>query len=264
MHRDCELRIARTVLVALTCLAPMPAGAQDVASRLPRDGRAAFTTVPRDGVCGDGRGTVWLGGNMSFGNWSTGMSRERDCRPGPLRVEVTTAGGAVQQLRFAVGPVPAASGEVRDLGELPTEAARAWLLDVVRTADGRSAEKAIMPLVLLPGQVPWRGLLAVARDEQRPRGVRRQSSHWLARLTSLKLAGHPDDLAWSDEREHDEAMEIRKAAVFALSQRRDSGDELLRIARTHREPAVRAQALFWLGERDDPRALGLFEEILGR
>jgi HEAT repeat protein len=52
--------------------------------------------------------------------------------------------------------------------------------------------------------------------------------------------------------------------VFALSQRPDEEGvpALIRIARTHRHPELRRQALFWLGQSGDPRALTLFEEIL--
>jgi HEAT repeat protein len=59
-------------------------------------------------------------------------------------------------------------------------------------------------------------------------------------------------------------LEVRKQAVFALSQRpRDEGvPALIRIARTSREPEIVRTALFWLGQSDDPRALALFEEIL--
>ena len=36
----------------------------------------------------------------------------------------------------------------------------------------------------------------------------------------------------------------------------------IRIARTHRDPEVRKQAVFWLGQSNDPRAIALFEELL--
>jgi HEAT repeat protein len=59
-------------------------------------------------------------------------------------------------------------------------------------------------------------------------------------------------------------IEIRKQAVFALSQRpADEGVPILiRIARSNRHPELRKTALFWLGQSEDPRALTLFEEIL--
>ncbi len=61
-----------------------------------------------------------------------------------------------------------------------------------------------------------------------------------------------------------EDLELRKHAVFALSQRPDeeSLPALLRLARTHSHPEIRATAMFWLSQKDDPRVLELFEEIL--
>jgi HEAT repeat protein len=60
--------------------------------------------------------------------------------------------------------------------------------------------------------------------------------------------------------------EVRKQAVFALSQRpkQDGVPALIQIARTNRDPEIRKTALFWLGQSKDPRALALFEEILTR
>ena len=37
---------------------------------------------------------------------------------------------------------------------------------------------------------------------------------------------------------------------------------LIQVARTHTNPAVRKQAMFWLGQTRDPRAVKFFEEIL--
>ena len=53
-------------------------------------------------------------------------------------------------------------------------------------------------------------------------------------------------------------------AVFALSQLpRDRGVPLLiGVARTHVNPRVRKQAIFWLGQSEDPRALALIEELI--
>ena len=58
--------------------------------------------------------------------------------------------------------------------------------------------------------------------------------------------------------------EVQKQVVFALSQRpKDEGIPILiRVARTHRDPEVRRDAVFWLGQSNDPRAIALFEELL--
>jgi HEAT repeat protein len=66
------------------------------------------------------------------------------------------------------------------------------------------------------------------------------------------------------EQGDDSDLEIRKHAVFALSQgpAEEVVPMLIRIARTNRQPELRKQALFWLGQSEDPRAISLFEEIL--
>jgi len=37
---------------------------------------------------------------------------------------------------------------------------------------------------------------------------------------------------------------------------------LIQVARTNRNPEVRKQAMFWLGQSKDPRAVKFFEDIL--
>jgi HEAT repeat protein len=61
-----------------------------------------------------------------------------------------------------------------------------------------------------------------------------------------------------------EALEIKKAAVFALSQLPEEKGTpiLLDIARRNPHPRVRKEAIFWLGQSGDPRALDFFSEIL--
>jgi len=57
---------------------------------------------------------------------------------------------------------------------------------------------------------------------------------------------------------------VRKKAVFALSQL-DDGDgvtPLLELIRHGRETEVRREALFWLGQSDDPRAMESLETLL--
>jgi len=38
--------------------------------------------------------------------------------------------------------------------------------------------------------------------------------------------------------------------------------KLIEVARSHRSPEVRKQAMFWLGQSHDPRAIQFFEDIL--
>ena len=62
----------------------------------------------------------------------------------------------------------------------------------------------------------------------------------------------------------DPEIEVKKKAVFALSQlpKDESVPLLMSLARTHQSYEVRKQAMFWLGQSGDPRALAFFEDVL--
>jgi HEAT repeat protein len=57
---------------------------------------------------------------------------------------------------------------------------------------------------------------------------------------------------------------VRKKAVFALSQLDDGEgiEPLLDLVRHGREDALRREALFWLAQSDDPRAMESLEALL--
>ncbi len=57
--------------------------------------------------------------------------------------------------------------------------------------------------------------------------------------------------------------EVQKQAVFALMQLPDNEGvtHLISVAKTHPNPRIRKQAVFWLGECDDPRAFDAIIEI---
>jgi HEAT repeat protein len=89
--------------------------------------------------------------------------------------------------------------------------------------------------------------------------TRGQALFWLA-----QRAGAEARAAITRAIEEDPETDVKRQAVFALSEMPpDQGDPLLiDLARRHRNPAVREQAFFWLGESEDPRALRFFEEVL--
>ena len=62
----------------------------------------------------------------------------------------------------------------------------------------------------------------------------------------------------------DPETEVKKKAVFALSQlpKEEGVPMLIQVAKTNRNPEVRKQAMFWLGQSRDPRAVTFFEDIL--
>jgi hypothetical protein len=103
-------------------------------------------------------------------------------------------------------------------------------------------------------------LLQLARGHARP-GVRGDALFWIAQKAGQKAAP-----AITEAIEQDPDTDVKKRAVFALSQlpKDESVRLLIQVARTNRNPAVRRQAFFWLGQSRDSRALDFLEEVLTR
>ncbi len=102
-------------------------------------------------------------------------------------------------------------------------------------------------------------VIRLAHDDKSPR-VRGQALFWLAQRAAQKTA----ESAISDALANDPETEVKKKAVFALTQMRDGQGVplLIQVARTNQNAAVRKQAVFWLGQSKDPRALAFIEEVL--
>jgi HEAT repeat protein len=102
-------------------------------------------------------------------------------------------------------------------------------------------------------------LAAVAHNDKSPH-VRGQALFWLAQRAGQKIA----EAAINDAIANDPETEVKKKAVFALTQM-PAGQGvplLIQVARTNRNPEVRKQAVFWLGQSKDERALAFIEEVL--
>jgi HEAT repeat protein len=91
--------------------------------------------------------------------------------------------------------------------------------------------------------------------------VRGQALFWLA-----EKAGKKAENTITAAIQNDPDTEVKKKAVFALSQMpHDEGvPKLIEVATTNRNPEVRKQAMFWLGQSNDPRALAFFEKVLAQ
>jgi HEAT repeats len=103
-------------------------------------------------------------------------------------------------------------------------------------------------------------MIRVAREDASAR-VRGQALFWLA-----QKAGRKATAALGRAIEEDPETEVKKKAVFAVSQLPpgDGVPLLIGLARTNHNRDVRKQAMFWLGQSGDPRALAFFQEVLGR
>ena len=84
---------------------------------------------------------------------------------------------------------------------------------------------------------------------------------WLAQKAGKKATG-----AITDAIENDPETDVKKKAVFALSQlpKDESVPQLIHVADTNSNPAIRKEAFFWLGQSHDPRALAYLEQVLRR
>ncbi len=99
----------------------------------------------------------------------------------------------------------------------------------------------------------------VARDDKSPR-VRSQALFWLAQKAERQIS----EDAIRRAIEQDPESQVKKRAVFALTQIKngDGVPALIEIARTNKNPVVRKEAMHWLGQSKDPRAVKFFEDVL--
>jgi hypothetical protein len=263
-----------TVTVALALAASSLAGSSASAQTLAQRVRAAGSgTVElhygaRRGACGDGRRSFSIGGGFHIGEWygrdASGMLPA--CVPGPARVRLKLDRGSVTDVRVAVGPAVAHDEAATDLGAVSSAEAADYFLRLADTSTTRVSHGAITAAVLADSATVWRRLLTIATDSSGiPRSTRHDALFWVGRFAAAKTTGDGEDLAALGEADDDDEREDpRKAAIFALSQLRGRGGipQLVQIARSHRDPTLRRQAMFWLGESGDPRAIALFAEIL--
>jgi len=243
-------------LGALFLLSRAPDGlqAQGIAAQVValEDGQVRFSFAAREGVCGDGDR---ISMRRRTEDW------EGRCEDGPVRVALGVEEGAVVHVdTYVGGRWLQRSGSVVDLGTVATAEATDYLLSLAERVDGRVGEKAVFPATLADSVEIWPRLLRIAKDEERPRAVRKAAVFWVGMVAADVAVGDLEQLVRDDDTDH----EVRVAALFGLSQLENHSGvpALLDIARTSRDRELRKQAMFWLGQSGDPRALAFFEEIL--
>lgn len=253
--------VARVALVASGVTPAWSAGAQTLASRIEAAGtrQVNFHFTGREGICGDGMRFMRIGSSYQ-GSFSDG-DRAATCVTGPVQVRLTLDKGNVTSVETWVGSLRTREG--RELGEAPARESATYLMGIAERAGNPAAAKAILPAVLADSSVVWPALLAVARNSALSRNVRRESSFWLSRFAAGAVAGRNNDPLGHDDGDDDD-IALKKQAVFVLSQLpHDEGvADLIKVARSGADQRVRSQALFWLGQMEDPRSVATFESIL--
>ena len=208
----------------------------------------------------DSRDDVWgVGRNISIGD-PEDLDRRR-WRQGPVHLLIELTDGEVDDVEIRIGEEPRPHrGSLRDFGELSPTAASELLLDLAERGRGPELDALILPATLARDVGPWRRLLAMARSKDLDDEVARQAVFWLGQSAAHRATSGLRKLL----EDHDVNLEIKEHALFALSQGDDDEafDVLVRIARDNLHPQLREQAIFWMGQLDDPRALLFFESIL--
>ena len=242
--------------VALTLIVGVPEAltAQQTLSRQLASvaaGTVRLSFAARPGVCGDGLNNIRT--RQESTEWVA------DCDGQPVRVALELQDHAVVALRTYVGGHWRDGGTARDLGMVRPQEAAAYFLQLA-SQPGTVEGDPVLPATLADSVTIWPSLAALARNQRLPGERRRTAIFWLGQAAGAEAGRALDSMVTSD----DTSRELRKQAVFALSQRpADEGvPALIRIARNNRDPELRKTALFWLGQSEDPRALDLFEEIL--
>jgi hypothetical protein len=255
------MKLGLVVAALATLSASMQA--QTLASRIAseKSGAVLFHFTARPEVCGDGTDFIRTGRHQYHGRYWSDRPME-PCVYGPVQVRITHDAGTVTRVQTWVGPLR--ERYTPDLGRVSaTEAAR-YLLTIAERGTPSASAKAMIGAVLADSAIVWPSLLSIARDtETRSRATRQEAMLWLSRFASGAAVGRHNDPfveyepATADEKE-------KSNAVFVLSQLRHGTGipDLLVVARTNKSPRVRAQAMFWLGQSGDVRAIDLFERVL--
>ncbi len=248
------------------------------------DGVVRLTYDARPGTCGDGRDLVayrralFTNSIESCGGW-----HDAHCVAGPLRVTLAIANHRPARVTTQVGGTwPSGSGAVTDLGIVSTREAAAWFLAQVPTlerADRHS--RVLLPAALAAGADVIPTLFALARDEARTDDTRRQALIWVGQLgdasvvpalVAMARSGASGDTVTAThdeegdgERDTRGATGVASAALAALAALPEGAgvNALIDLARTG-SMSLRHDAVFWLGQTGDARAMRALHAVIER
>jgi HEAT repeat protein len=257
--------------VLLVAVAATAASAQAPVINAVVERRQAAQPVAREVQAVADRGAVsWVGYRVPMARVAGMTVRSSDTCCGRCRLEPPTelvvlarveAKTLVEIRPIAVDcDVDAAGMPLVWLDGVKPDDSVAWLASLATgTAPPRRvADSALVALAQHASPAAAPELVRVAREAMAS-GTRTQALFWLAQRAAQRAIASVD--ATSDA---DPDTEVKKQAVLALSRLpRDEGiPRLIEVARTHRNLEVRRQAMFWLGQSRDVRAVDFFAEIL--
>ena len=265
------MRNALIALVAAAALTGRPLEGQDLARRIAAtpDGETRMTFASRPDICGNGNGysrkgrgkTTWTNEKQDDVVVYDAVEYDADCAypNGPVHVMIVQRDGKVMKVRTWIGGHWREGRGGTDLGRVSAAEAAKALLAIANNPDNIGRD-AVFAATVADSIDVSAGLLRVAKNAKLEQETRKSAVFWLSQAAGDSATVGLAELVGDDK----EQSEVRKSAVFALSQRpKDEGvPALIRIAKTNRDPEVRRSAIFWLGQSEDPRALGLIEDLI--
>jgi HEAT repeat protein len=135
-----------------------------------------------------------------------------------------------------------------------------YLVDLFGRLEERELkEQVIFAVSQLEDEEGMRWMMRLAADRAQGTGVRKKALFWAGQggVSVAELARAYDALTEPELKEH---------LIFVLSQRDDEAalDKLMAIARADPDRQLRKKALFWLGQKDDPRVARFVRELLAK
>ena len=146
-----------------------------------------------------------------------------------------------------------------NLGAVPAVDAAAWLLGIATRIDGRPGREAIMPAALADSALVTRDLLAIARNTDRSRELRRSALSWVVRRRGERGELTSDEVSRTlvaIARDENEVRSVRDQALSSLSrlESQSSLDALVSMTTSTTEAWLAKRAVEMLANSGDPRA----------
>jgi HEAT repeat protein len=154
------------------------------------------------------------------------------------------------------------------LGQQDTPEALDVLTQTVRSDPSMDVrEKAVSSIAMMAAEASTDALIDIAQTDNNAE-VQKQATFWLGQKAPEKTKSVLEDIAYArmsaatDTSKKD--LELMRQAIHALAEL-DNGagiPQLIKIARTHSIPEIRAEAVYWLGDSDAEAVLPVLEEFL--
>jgi hypothetical protein len=250
------------------------AESQSLANRISavRTGRVSFTFAAREGVCGNGRSFISVGSDVHIGSYSMSDGRVSEpCERGPVRVVLDRADGGVIDVNTYVGRAREGAASVGDagsnLGTVAAAEAAQFLLGLAATVEGKPGRDAILPAVLADSVDVTPQLIAIARDEARPRETRRSAISWAGRQPDVGgTAARVAEALVRIARNENDNNAVREQALQTLA-RLDHGagiPALTELARPGADAWLMRESVEALAHSGDPRARSYLRSVVER